>query len=91
MHRYGGNVSFLKDWTWEEAVSFIPKILEYSNDDMLLLRWFISYEAAYPTFAGFKKALQESAQAPAKSRAAIEADVAELMQMDWREASGKRN
>lgn len=91
MHRYGGNVSFLAEWTWEEAVLYVPKVLEYTNDDVLLLRWFVNYEGIYPSFAEFKRALKENAPGPTQSRRAIEADVEKLLQMDWRESDGERD
>ena len=47
LHRYGGNLSFLDNWTWNEAVSFIGSVMERITDEERRLRWYIRYEETF--------------------------------------------
>lgn len=91
LHRYGGNLSFLNDWTWDEAVSFIDCVMERIADEERRLRWYIRYEEQFPKFADFRKAVTPS-PAPVRSIGDIYADAEKLMDMTWKEVSdGERN
>lgn len=72
-------------------MSFIPKVMEYDRNDTLLLRWMLNYEELFPDFEAFRAALGLGPAAPRQTVEEVEADVAELMEMDWEVSDGKRN
>ena len=39
LHRYGGNLSFLDSWNWDEAVSYIDRVMELIRQEEKRLRW----------------------------------------------------
>lgn len=91
LHRYGGSVSFLDDWMWDEAVSYIGRVMELIRQEEKRLRWYIRYEEQYPKFTDFDRATTPRAE-PVKSIGDIYADAAKLMDLTWEEVhDGERN
>ncbi len=92
LHRYGGNLSFLDNWTWNEAVSFIGSVMERITDEERRLRWYIRYEETFPKYTDFRNAVTPS---PVRIRTAREvyADAKKLMDLKWKEvpADGEWN
>ena len=72
-------------------MDYIPKVMKFANEDVLLLRWFLNYEELFPNFEDFKKALQANSPGPKMSVKEIMDDVANLMTMNWEEQNGERN
>lgn len=81
----------MDSWTWAEAVNFIPKVMEYTSNDALLLRWFLNYEEVFPSFDEFKAALGADSPVSRQTVEEIEADAAGLMELDWEVSDGKRH
>ena len=92
LRRYGGNVAFLDDWTWDEAVSYIDRVMELAREEEQRLRWYIRYEEQYPKFADFKQAITPT-RVPVRSVGDIYADAKNLMDnIKWEEAAnGERD
>lgn len=91
LHRYGGNVSFLDSWEWDEAVSYIDRMMELIEKEEKRLRWYIRYEDEFPRFADFVRATMHRAE-PVKSIGDIYADAAKLMDLTWEEVhDGERD
>ena len=91
LHRYGGNVSFLDSWEWDEAVSYIDRMMELIEKEEKRLRWYIRYEDECPRFADFVRATTHRAE-PVKSIGDIYADAAKLMNLTWEEVhDGERD
>lgn len=91
LHRYGGNVSFLDSWEWDEAVSYIDRMMELIRQEEKRLRWYIRYEEEYPKFSDFDRATTPRTE-PVKSIGDIYADAANLMDLTWEEVhDGERN
>lgn len=72
-------------------MDYIPKVMKFANEDVLLLRWFLNYEELFPNFENFKKSLRANAPGPKMSVKEIMADAADLMSMNWEEQHGERN
>ena len=91
LHRYGGNVSFLDSWEWDEAVSYIDRMMELIRQEEKRLRWYIRYEEQYPKFTDFDLATTPRAE-QVKSIGDIYADAAKLMDLTWEEVhDGERD
>lgn len=88
MHRYGGDLSFLSDWTWDETVAFLPKALQFAADDQLRLRWYIRYETDYPHYEDFKAAVAPQRPATKREIETIVSDSLKMINLDWRAKNG---
>lgn len=85
LHRYGGNLSFLEDWTWTEAVRHIRRMMELIEQEEKRLRWYLRYEDQYPEYRAFDKATTPIHQ-PIRSVKDICDDCRQLMDLTWKEA-----
>lgn len=91
LHRYGGSVSFLDDWMWDEAVSYIGRVMELIKREEKRLRWYIRYEDQFQKFDDFDRATKPRSER-VKSIGDIYADTEKLMDLTWEEVhDGERD